>query len=642
MGAETYFELTKRAVPIIKNETAYLSWRDSVITVRTTKRVNFLEYSYNLDCLEREIDFVESSILSPKSSPAEEVCSANFWSKTEMRNVDYTEMIVNPSFWPHNQALTQEMTSVVMCKWSPLHFNKSECVLAVLNNIGGVELFGQEQLQWKSIMNLSPHLTKILKFNKAPLFFEDLKEAVNILETSAICWAPELNLDKSCFFVTAQKDGVILIWQIFSSMDVKLRGRFSADMTEITAIKWIPKSENKFYLICTNVLGLIHKFDMEVGQEAVNLVLPHVIWPHKDRMMAVSLKYTIIDNKIVFICSKHRHLLIQVIDDHGTVLSQYLNNVNDHRITDIAYAKDGIYLSTVNVKIYKINISLQNDNLYVNLEQLNLKETYPTYELYSLRFSSNNLVCALAMVNRRVLCRKEAHKMEVIFVSTDSKLESILPTLMLNPTKKLTYYWDCVELLRFQIIKMKVIPKLDYDELYASQDVYLLKIYWILMTYLTGLKRVLRVCGVTLPETSQEIVKEKILWFHAESFLNSLCETCQKEGQLSDFAMESLYGCKNYLQYYSNKYKTPIAFDQNVLSALENQCEYVCQCCDEKIDGFSCKKGHLNMFCMKTFTPIVTDDYLLCRCCGSTARTDLELENPQCVFCDLNLIQPNC
>lgn len=641
MGSETYFELTKRAVPIIKNETAHLSWRNSVITVRTTKRVNFLEYSYNLDCLERELDFVESSILCPKNSPAEHVCKSNFWSKSEMRNLDYTEMIVNPSYWPHNPGLTQEMTSVVMCKWSPLHFSKSDCVLAVLNNIGGVEFFGRKLLEWKSILNLSPYISKILQYNKTPLFFEDLKESVNVVETSAICWAIELNSDDSCFFVTAQRDGAVLVWQIFSDMEVKIRGRIPTDMTEITAMKWIPKSGNNFYLICTNVLGLIHILHMEVGHEVVNLLHFHALWPHEDRMMTVSLKYKVIDNHIVFVCSKHRHLLIQVIDDNGKVLSQYLNNVNDHRITDIAYTKDSFYLSTVNVKIYKINIGLQNGSLNVNLEQLNLKDSYPTYELHSLRFSSNNLVCALAMMNRRVLCRKEAYKMEVIFVSTDSKLESIVSTIILNPTKKLTYYWDCVELLRFQITKMKVIPKLDYDELYASKDAYILKVYLIIMTYLTNLRKVLRVCGVTLPETSREVVKEKILYFHAESLLNSLCETCQKEGQLSDLDMEILYGCKIYLEYYSRKYKTSITFDENVLNALESQCEYVCQCCDDKIEGFTCKKGHLNMFCMESFTPIVTDDYLVCRCCGSTARTDLELGNPQCIFCDLNLVKPD-
>lgn len=642
MAQEIYFELTKRPFPITKNETPYLSWRNSVLTVRTTKRVNFLEFSYNLECLERNIDFTESSILSPKTSPAAEVCNANFL-KSEMRNVDYTEMIVNSSFWPHNSVLTQEMTSVVMCKWSPQNFSNSECVLAVLNNIGGVEIFGQRQFQWKSILNLSPSVTKHLQHNRAPVFFEDLKESVLILETSAICWAPDLNSDNSCFLVTAQKNGTVLFWQILSNDDVpKLKGRIISNMGEITGIKWIPKCGNKFFLICTDVLGVIHAYDMEIENGTISLLRFHVLWPHKDRMIAMQLKYTVVDNHIVFLCSKHRHLLIQVIDDNGKILSQYLNNINDHCITDIAYTKEGIYLSTINVKIYKINIIVSNGNLNVELVQLNIKDQYPTYELHGLCFSANNVMCILSMVNKRVLCRKQAHKMEMIFISTDSKLQSLLPTLLNNPTKKLTYYWDCIELLRFQVTKLKIFPKLDYDELYAtaSQDIYKLKIYFILMTYLAGLKKVLRVCSdVNLPETSPVKVKETILYLHAKSLLNNLCQKCQMEGQLSDLDMESLYGSKNYVEYYSEKHKTEIDFDQDVLSALENNCEYVCQCCDDKIQGFSCKNGHLNMFCMESFTPIVSDDYLVCKSCGSTARCDLQIENLVCIFCDLNLVK---
>ncbi|KAJ8711066.1 hypothetical protein PYW07_008308 [Mythimna separata] len=641
MGQETYFELTKRSIPIIKNVTAHLSWRNSIITVRTTKHVNFLEYSYNLECLERNLDFTESLILSPKDSPASDVCNANFL-KSEMRNVDYTEMIVNSSFWPHNPALTQEMTSVLMCKWSPLNFG---CVLAVLNNIGGVEFFQQQQFNWKSILNLSPYVTKILKHNRTPVFFEDLKESVFILETSAICWAPEVNSDNSCFFATAQKNGSVLFWQIFSNMDApKVRGRIAADMTEITEMKWIPKLENNFYLICADDLGQVHAFDMEIENENISLLRPHALWPHKDRMIAANLKYTVIDNNIVFLCSKHRHLLIQLINNNGKVLSQYLNNVNDYRITDIAYTTDGIYLSTVNVKIYKINIELKDGNLNVTLDQLELKDPYPTYDLYGLRFSTNNVMCALAMANRKVLCRKEAHKMEVIFISTESKLESIVPTLINNPSKRLTYFWDCIELLRFQLTKLKVIPKIEFDELYASasQDAYKLKIYFIVMTYFDGLKKVMRLTPeFTLPETSPDVVKEKLLYFHAKSLLNDLCEKCQKAGKLSELDMETLYGSKNYIKYYCKKYRTEIEFDKNVLSVLENSCEYVCQCCDENIEGFTCKHGHLNIFCMLSFTPIMTDDYLVCRCCGTTARADLELVNPLCVFCDLNLVKPD-
>lgn len=644
MGVDTFYELTRRSVPIIKNEAGYLSWRNSVLTLQTSKRVHFLEYSYNLEYLDKNIPFIEFSVPSPKESPATELCNSSFL-KSEMRNIDYTEMIVNPSFWPHNASLTQEMTAVTMIKWSPPYFKKSEPVLAVLNNIGGVEIFSQHQSQWKGIMNLCPYIQKTLQYNKLPRFFDELKESVLIVETCAICWAPKLNPDNSCYFVTAQKNGTIIFWQIFNNTNtVKVQGYVHTDMIEMTMVKWIPKSENKFYILCANDLGVIYAFDMQMENEAIKLVQPCTLWPHKDRMTPKSFNYTVINNHIVFICSKHRYLLIQVLSEDGAILAQYLNNVNDYRITDITATEDGIYLATVNVKIYKLNITYLDGNLNVVLVPLDIKDPYTTYELYSLRFSKNNVLCALAMVDRRVLWRKEAYKMEIIFLSTDSMMESIIPKLIDNPTKKLTYHWDCIELLRFQLTKQKIIPQLDFFELYDKglHDAYSLKIYLIVTIFFHNLKKLLRnSSNLSLPEYSVETIREKILYLHAQSLLKTLCNKCQNEGNLNDIEMETLYGSKNYLEYYAKKYKIKIEFDTDVLNALDNNCEYVCQCCDDKIEGFSCKNGHLNMFCMESFTPITSDDYLLCKCCGFTARSDLKLNYPMCVLCDLYLVTPD-
>ncbi|PZC73088.1 hypothetical protein B5X24_HaOG210105 [Helicoverpa armigera] len=648
MGQETYFELTKRAVPIIKNETSHIKWRNSVITVVTNKRIHFLEYAYNLECLERHIDFNEFSMASPKNSPATSVCKAKFL-KSEMRNLDYTEMIVDSAFWPHNPALAQEMTSAVMCKWSPLNKSKGECVLAVLNNIGGVEFLTEQQCQWTSILNLSPYMIKVLEHNKAVKSFEELKESVYILETSAICWAREFNANNSCYFVTAQKNGSVLFWQLFDNTDVdyvKVKGRIETNMKDITAIKWIPKSENTFFLICADVLGQIYAFDMQLQNENISLVDGVPLWPHKDRMIAISLKYTIINDNIVFLCGKHRHLLVQVIDNKGKKISEYINNINDHRITDICYTEEGIYLSTVNVKIYKINITLDDGNLNVGLTQLHLKDPYSTYELYSMQFSRNNVVCALAMNDRKVLSRKEAYRLEVIFISTESKLESMLPTLLNNPMEKLTYYWDCIEVLRFQINKFRIIPNLDYTKLYeeAKQNLYKLKVYYILMIYITNLRKVLRIHSeLILPETSRDTIRERMLCLHAKTLLSKLCKKFITEGNLNNLDMETLQGSKKYLEFYGKKYKIEFGFDNNVRDCenlfSENKCEYICQCCDEKLEGLTCKDGHLNMLCMSTFTPITGDDYLYCRSCGSTARSDLNSENVLCSFCDLHLVK---
>ncbi|KAF9411676.1 hypothetical protein HW555_009593 [Spodoptera exigua] len=346
MAEETYFELTKRTTTVTKNEIAHLSWHNPMLTVRKNKRLNFLEYSYNLECLDRNLDFLESSLVCPTTSPATEVCKADFL-KSEMKNADFTDMLLDSAFWPHNEALTQEMTGITMCKWSPQEFLRSSSIVAVLNNIGGVEFFIKDKIVWKSILNLSPYIIKVLEHNKKPECFEELKESVYILETSAICWAPELNSDGSCCFVTAQKNGTLLFWQLFSTMDEpQLIGYVATNMEDMSVIRWIPKSSDTFFIIGTNLLGQIFAYDLKLENSGIKLIKTCCLWSHKDRMAAVALKYLKINDKTIFITSKHRHLLVQAIDNDGNIVSQYLNNINDHRISDIVYTSDDRNKST--------------------------------------------------------------------------------------------------------------------------------------------------------------------------------------------------------------------------------------------------------------------------------------------------------
>lgn len=640
MGRHTFYELTRRSIPLTKNDGMFLSWRDSVINVRTDKALHFFEFTYNLECLEKDIDLLEISIPCPRESPAEALCKSKFIN-SEMKNYDYTEMILDSSFWPHNKPLAQEMTNVSMSAWSPPYFIENKSLFAVLNNVGGVEIFMQQQHSWASILSLSSYILDSLEYNKAPKNFEELKTAVYIVASSSICWAPTLNSDQSCYFVTAQKNGMILIWKIFKSEAV-LKGKIQSNMSEIKHMLWIPRSEIRVWLICADVVGKISNFEIEIASDDINLLQSYVLWEHKDRMIASYLNHIIIDDNIVFFFSKHRHFVVQILDENCNISSQFTDNVNDYKITDITNSLDGYYLATINMKIYKLHISVSGDTIAVDLLPVQLKESYPTYELYGLCFSNTNTLCALGMIDRRLLCRKEVLKIDIVIVSTESKLEAIMPTFMNNPTEKLTDYWDCIEALRYKINKTKRMPgKVDFKSLFAeaSNNIYKLKIYLILLIFFTNMRKLARMCSdVSLPELSLEKVKEKILLLHAQSTIEMLFKKYKEDGILSSSENESFCGCIKYLEYYSKKHKTDIVMDNETLGVMTTNVKYQCQSCDDVVEGFTCKSGHLNMYCMLSLTPITGDEYLVCKCCGFTARTDITV-NPLCVFCDQCLIK---
>ncbi|CAB3222166.1 unnamed protein product [Arctia plantaginis] len=586
MGQDTFYELTKRSIPVTKNTGTGLSCRDSVITVRTDKGMNFLDFSYDLHCHYKDLDLYEFSIPSPKNSPAMSLCKSKFLNN-EMNNYDYTEMLVDSSFWPHNNTLTEEMTHIIKSAWSPPNFIENKSVLSILNNIGGVEMFVQQQYQFKTVLDLSTYCKESLDHNPSPKTFEELKTSVYLVETCSICWAPKLNTDRSCYFVTAQKDGCILFWQIFNTEPPILKEKVKTCLSVIKNMLWIPRTETTFWLICANILGQVNVFVMQTVNGDISFLHPHLLWEYKDRMVASHLQYINHKDGLILFYGKHRHLIVQLVDANFRVITEHMENVNDYRITNIKRAIDGYYLSTVNVKIYKLDISLLGQTLNVELSPVDLKESYSTYELYSLCFSETGTLCMLGMVDRRHLCRKEPLKVEVIFLSTDAKLNSIMTLLLNNPTEQLTHYWDCIEALRYNIIKTKSMPELDYDSLYrqGSNEIYKLKIYLIVLIFFLNMQKMALISSdFTLPELSVDKVKEKILFLHAQSNIGSLYKKYQKSGELTKLEKESLFGSISYLEYCAKNYKSEVVVDQNILKfGKENNFEYPCQSCDSTI-----------------------------------------------------------
>lgn len=645
MGQDTFYELTRRSIPVTKNTGTSLSGRDSVVTVRTDKGMNFFDFSYNLHCLYRGLDLFEFSIPSPKNSPADSLCKSKFINN-EMKNYDYTEMLVDSSFWPHNNALTEEMTHIIKSAWSPPNFIDNKSVLAVLNNIGGVEMLIQQQYQFKSVLDMSTYCKKSLEHNPSPKTFEELKTSVYTVEACCICWAPKLNSDRSCYFVTAQKDGCIVFWQIFETQPPILKARVKTCLSIIRNMLWIPRTDTTFWLVCANILGQVNVFVMQIINGDINLMHPHLLWEYKDRMVACHLQYINHKEGLILLYSKHRHMIVQVVDNNCRVVTEHMDNINDYRITNIKAGIDGYYLSTINVKIYKLEIGLLAQTLNVELSPVNLKDSYSTCELYSLCFSNTGTFLILGMMDRKHLCRKEPLKVDVIYLSTDSKLNSIMTLFINKPIEKLTNYWDCIEALRYNIFKTRSMPVLDYDALYrqGSNDICKLKIYMIMLTLYSNLRKLALIASdFTLPELSVEKVKEKILFLHAQSNIGSLYKKYEKSHELTNLEKESLFGSISYLEYCAKNYKSEVIVDQNILKfGKEKNFEYPCQSCDSNIsEGFMCSNGHLSMYCMLSFVPITGDDYLVCKCCDTTARTDLNMDKLLCVFCDQCLIKPN-
>lgn len=646
-------EVTRLQIFINRIEDTIIKYHNSTITICSDRGLHLIDYSYNLQCYDKNLDYIETSISAPKYSPVSELFEGSFV-KNGVRNSEFIQLILDPTLWPHNNQLLNEMTSIVAFAWSPVDFvGNMDSVIAVLTNVGCVEVFGPKRLKWTSVLNLSSlikenfnqlSLTEVL--SETPKNYKQLQKAAHTLATTAICWPDKINEDGSCYFVTVQKSGNILFWLLESeNLDVKaqLVGHLDAGPTEILLVNWVPVNIERFFLITSNVLGRVECHICIVEEKAVKCLNKKVIWTNNDRMLAKHLNYVCNDEDIILTYTKHRHFVVQVIDKECTLKSQEVVNINDFKIMDLKRQNNNLYLGTVNNKLYKVEIQYNDKELKIQTSLVEIKDSFSTSELHGIAFSHNGALCMLALVDRKVLWRKEALKIDLIFLKNSmNSYDYEMSALLSNPAKKLTNQWDYIEMLRYKIMKAKMLPDLDYNQLLVEgdNDIYKLKLYYLILVFYNNLENLCKnTSKCILPEASFEVISEKI---HASYACNLIKEIHQKslipDKVLTMLESETLVNAKSFLWYYCMKYKKELQslLDPKILEKI-GTLKYICQCCDEVIEGFTCKNGHLNVFCSLTFTPIEGDDYLVCKACGALACSELLPYKPTCVFCDLHL-----
>ncbi|XP_059048836.1 uncharacterized protein LOC131844075 [Achroia grisella] len=643
MLANNLQEISRRIITISRHEEPILMWHNSVLTVRTDKGINCTKFTHNLRCLDKNLDCTEFLVPISKSSPVTGYLSNNSFIKKGLSNMEMSQLVLDPSLWPYSPHIVQEMVSIVAFDWSPIDLcynNKS--VLAVLNNIGNVQLFVPQRCTWANPLDISELVCKEFPIiSNKPQCFDELKQTAHTVVSSAICWAPKLNHDNTCYFVSAQKNGNILVWLIKRNdllINAEYCGCIKMESSEIMTIQWLDRCDNTFTLFYSNMVGEIVALNCKVDKN-VKVLSKHVLWTHKDRMIAKNFHHTIIDNKIIFMCTKHRHLVVLLLDMDCNILSQFLKNINDYKISVITKCTDIFYVGTVNCEIYKVAFKISNNNLDVKMDIVPLKETYENYELYGLSFSSNNVLCALGLFSRKILIRKEHMKIEIVILSADSNSVAEMEMLLNNPLKSLTNMWDYLELLRYKCMKTKSLPTIDFKQLLAEAetDIYKLKIYLVIVIIYNTLQMNVKLSKDLLPECNEELIKDKIMALYAQSYMQKLYKLYSKNKMYpNEFLAETFAGLVKYFKYYCKKYDKN--FKEYASMDIAKDYKYICQCCDDQLDGFTCSSGHLNMFCSVSFTPIEAYNYLICNSsCGMTARIELYPDKPVCVICDTHL-----
>ncbi|KAJ0173160.1 hypothetical protein K1T71_011336 [Dendrolimus kikuchii] len=644
MSKNTLIELSRCSIRVGHHQETQLTCSNSYLASVCEEGINVFDYSYNLRCTDKQIDHLRYYIPVSKISPTTGLFK-KFNFKSGMKNSQMTEMVLDPALWPHNDQLMEEATKYMIACWSPAGFmQNSDHVLAVLNCVGNVNIYAQNLQRWSNVFNLSSLVKKQFPEHfKVEHNFDSIRKAAHALVTHSICWASEKNDDNSCYFVTAQRNATILFWCLQpgeTNIKGNYMGKFDSNFGEIVNMNWIHKTKTEFLLLCSEIKGQLVAYNCKVVNNKISVCEKHVMWEHPDHMFVKSIHFFYIDHFLIIVFNKNRHVIFQVYDKDMLCIAQDIRKLNDYRVTDFVNSPDGLLVSTVNGNIYKIKVDIINDTLNVDITTMVVLDIASSMELYSMCLTKNNLIYILGMVDRKIKLRKEPDFIDIIFTTTEKDLDHIIDIILNNTSRKLTDFWDCIELLRYKIHKTKRMPELDYNQLYsdAENDVYKLKIYFMLLVFYTELG-VMKNYYLKMPETSIEYVKEKLLVHHAVSLIHKIEDSYHTNGVWNAKEIEYITGAKKYLEFFCRKNKRNIndLVKTSIFDKIKSNFSYTCQCCDNEIEEFTCKEGHLNMLCSLSFTPILSDEYLFCKICDMTARTDLGILKPLCVVCDFRL-----
>lgn len=626
-----------------------LSFSHRCLAVLTDKGVELLHFSHNVNSYIKQIDIVESFIKCPESSPITGIFPTHLFQK-EMSNLNYTRCLIDATLWAHDNKHLHKVIAIQTFEWSPWVFIYNKSNLAVLTNAGTVQLFIRNRLVYDCILNITAVLVDNWRSETGSLYCDS--DNINVLHnvckklyTCSICWG--LKSKNGVYFVTAQIDGSIIFWNLRYHSD---RNRVSADIKgvievghEVIKMLWIMKSINESFLITSYVNGEICAHILKHQDDNITLSESKHLWTYQDKMKASYLVYITYENKIILLCDKYRHVLIQILDEHCNILAQSIKNIDDFKIIGILHKYNSFYIATRNCNIYKVDTVDILQDVNCEISELKFKEPYAEYHLNSISLSENGVFWGLNLSYHGIPYRKLPLKLDVVYLIFDDPENKEFDIMVNNPTEKLSNMSDCIELLRYKASKFKILPKTDYEALFleSSNNTYKLKIYLILLTlYNMHIAISSNKDKYTFPELSTQKIKDKILMNQAVNILNNILQLHKENGSLSYQQKEMFVCSKIFLIDFCEKYDEKINnyFKIDTLNLVDDaDISYVCQCCDEELVNLKCKNKHVNQFCSVTLTPILSDDYLVCNGCNIVARKELIEENSTCTFCDLYL-----
>ncbi|KYN00857.1 PREDICTED: uncharacterized protein LOC108775552 [Cyphomyrmex costatus] len=643
---------------------------DNHISIITEKGVHVLELQPSPMSPNPIFKFFRSFIYSSNILPAGAFTKEIDSSIWNLKREEIYSLLMDDVITPKLDGVIDKCPRIVKVTWSPKNLiSPSQCILAILNSAGAVELLHKVFNNWYSICDVLSLRLKIIQDEiKVGLDKYDLNEKLNnqsarTIETikkvqaCSMAWSKLFKIEETlllkreeafAYFSVAYRNGDIVIWKVprISNFTKSLQPIFVGlihlnHASKINVLCWITININEHLIAVGYLDGRICGIKLTDNNNNIQITLveKYVDSDH----IAVNYLYIIPQDNIKILAAKGSFLLLLCTNSKSI---RYFR-APGFTITGVVPVNAQQFLITTQDS-YTFIIDIEsNDLVSINVKS-HLPQTRVQY--LGLAHSLNRVIFVNITSPNTVYDHLVIREPSIIHIFTLKDVCNPLSTI--RKSKKLGNVWDCMEILRLKALKAKnpcnifsPIPKnLELLSLYKLQ----------VSMWMTVMKTV---CTTKKPIPNMDHIREsKITEALPLIFLHSACtylENLINKDILSENETFAIFLLRRYLEIYqgipsdedSNKLTTKrIRKILNTTTFYSNQIEK-CNLCGEIIDGMwhvrACPQGHKLPRCCMTLLQIKLLEYRVCPICGQIFHPCLEdiYKEPQCQFCNVPILR---
>lgn len=264
-------------------------------------------------------------------------------------------LLMDDAITPKLDGVTDKFPRIVKAAWSPKNLiSPSQCVLAILNSAGAVELLHKVLNNWYSICNISSLRLKIIQdeiksnLNKCNFHKKSssqsakIAESIKKLQACSMTWSELFKIGGTSFayFSVAYCNGDISIWKVprISNFTKSLQPVFVGiiglyDALKVNVLCWITIDANEYLIVVGYFDGRICGVKLTNRDNNLQVVsIEKYVDPDR---IAVNYLYIIFQDKsnVKIIAAKGFFLLLLCINSTGELKSMQHLHIRGFTIT---------------------------------------------------------------------------------------------------------------------------------------------------------------------------------------------------------------------------------------------------------------------------------------------------------------------